>query len=341
MNRFGLAAALCCSLSWAARAEAPQQATSLAVSTRAGGQDAAGGTGTPTATARSRAQLQLSEDARARAAGRALLASLVREAVPDAGVAAAPDPSRMLPRASTLGIPPAPPSPKTRTRFDFAPEDPAGTAARSIAEAVATFPNLRALSPGAVWREDARARFALRGSDACLNALSRAGIRARPLERALTTPVATPVVLEAPVEGVLFVSLHADREIELSCELATRLVPLARILRAHGVLAVGVNSSYRDRPKVSFHTFGLALDLMAFRTESETLRVEDDFEVNADAHTCDGTPSGEHGKALLAIVCAIAESGLFSTVLTPNYNEGHRDHVHLDVRPDDSRLFLR
>ncbi len=31
----------------------------------------------------------------------------------------------------------------------------------------------------------------------------------------------------------------------------------------------------------------------------------------------------------------------FSTVLTPNYNEGHRDHVHLDARPDDTRVFLR
>jgi hypothetical protein len=171
--------------------------------------------------------------------------------------------------------------------------------------------------------------------------LARMGIRAHPVARELTTPVVTPVAIDAPIAGVAFVSLHADREIELSCELALRLRALARILKAHGVLAVGVNSSYRDRPKVSFHTFGLALDMMAFRTRTATLVVAEHFEVSADTHTCEASPRSEEGKALLSIVCALADSHLFSTILTPNYNEGHRDHVHLDARPDDPRLFVR
>jgi hypothetical protein len=281
------------------------------------------------------------EDARAQAAARALLASLAPD--PAAPLAPEPvlDPKRIVPRASALGLSAAPPVPKSRTRFDFPPDDPAGQAARSIAQRVAAFPNFRAQVPGAVWRVDARARFLLRSTEACLEELARSGIRAHALARELVTPVATPVVIDAPIEGVAFVSLHADREIELSCELALRLKPLARILKAHGVLAIGVNSSYRDRPKVSFHTFGLALDMMAFRTKDQTLVVADHFEVSADTHTCDATPSTEQGKALLAIVCAIAESHWFSTVLTPNYNEGHRDHVHIDARPDDPRVFLR
>jgi hypothetical protein len=32
---------------------------------------------------------------------------------------------------------------------------------------------------------------------------------------------------------------------------------------------------------------------------------------------------------------------LFNTVLTPNYNAGHRDHFHLDIRPDDQRFYFR
>jgi hypothetical protein len=282
------------------------------------------------------------EDARAEAAARALLISLVPATPvdPQAPVPAL-DPARLAPRRSLLGIPSAPKLPKLRVQFDFPAEDPAGDAARSIAQRVASFPNFRAQAPGAAWREDKRARFALRSTNVCLGALQDAGVRAHPLARELTTPVATPVVIDAPIEGVAFVSLHADREIEVSCELALRLKSLARILKAHGVLAVGINSSYRDRPKVSFHTFGLALDMMAFRTKDQTLVVAEHFEVSADSHTCEATPSTAQGKALLALVCAIADSHAFSTILTPNYNEGHRDHVHLDARPDDPRVFVR
>ena len=30
-----------------------------------------------------------------------------------------------------------------------------------------------------------------------------------------------------------------------------------------------------------------------------------------------------------------------STVLTPAYSAGHRDHFHIDIRPDDARTFVR
>ena len=41
------------------------------------------------------------------------------------------------------------------------------------------------------------------------------------------------------------------------------------------------------------------------------------------------------------MACALFESGVLSSVLTPNYNAGHRDHFHLDIRPDDPRSFIR
>lgn len=288
-----------------------------------------------------RARKREHEDAEAIAAARALVADLARSAQAAALTEAAPDPTRVVPRASILGIPDAPAVPRRRKRFSIPETDAASQAAQAIAQRVASFPNFRAQVPGATWVEDEHARFALRSSEACLRELARLGVRAHPLERELVTPVATPVVLDAPVKGVAFVSLHDDRDVELSCELALRLVPLARILRAHGVRAVGINSSYRERPKVSFHSFGLALDLMAFRTRERTLAVADVFEVDADRRTCEGQPTRSEGKALLALICAIADSHLFSSILTPNYNEGHRDHVHLDLRPDDPRLFVR
>jgi hypothetical protein len=44
---------------------------------------------------------------------------------------------------------------------------------------------------------------------------------------------------------------------------------------------------------------------------------------------------------MLEIACEIGASKRFSSVLTPNYNEGHRNHFHLDVRPNDPRVFVR
>jgi hypothetical protein len=279
--------------------------------------------------------------AAALAAARALFASLAREAPAASDAGHARDPARLAPRASSLGLPRAPADPAPRTRFAIPRADPASAAARSIARRVPRFFNFRAQVPGAVWREDEAARFAIRSQKSCLAELARLGVAAHLVSRPLATPVAVPVAIEGPIDGVAFASLHADREVEVSCELAVRLPALARILRAQGVLAVGVNSSYRSQPKVSFHTFGLALDVAAFRTRDRTLLVAKHFEVTPDARTCDVRPAAQEAGALLAIACAVAESGLFSSVLTPNYNEGHRDHFHFDLRPDDPRLFVR
>jgi hypothetical protein len=251
------------------------------------------------------------------------------------------DPARVLPRASRLGIPPRPADPERRTRFGVPLADPAGQAARLIARRVPQFRNFRAEVPGALWLEDDAARFAIRSQARCLAQLQKLGVPVQLVERPLITPVPAPVALTGPIGGVAFVSLYADRQVEVSCELAARLPALARILRRHGVRAVGVSSSYREQPRVSFHTFGLALDLAAFRTKKRTLRVDTDFEVTPDQHTCDARPRSEPGRALLALVCDVVDSHLFSSVLTPNYNEGHRDHLHLDLRPDDPRLFVR
>src|SRR5690606_19638581 len=92
-----------------------------------------------------------------------------------------------------------------------------------------------------------------------------------------STPVPSPVELVGPVGGVWFRMLHDDRPLTLSCELATRLPALAKILRKYGIEGVDVISSYRDQPFSSFHTLGLALDLSRFFTGTEWLSVEEHF----------------------------------------------------------------
>jgi hypothetical protein len=61
-----------------------------------------------------------------------------------------------------------------------------------------------------------------------------------------------------------------------------------------------------------------------------------------DVETCDApAPAGDEARELLAIACELADAHSFSTVLTPNYNDGHRNHFHIDARPDDPRFYVR
>lgn len=219
--------------------------------------------------------------------------------------------------------------------------DPAALAARTIARRVRSFRSFRAEVPLGSWRSDSHAQWRVRSSARCLAAVAKQRLPVEPLARPFVTPVPTPVVLTGPVGGISFRAMQSDRQVELSCELAARLPALAALLREHGVRVAHVNSSYREQPRVSFHTFGLALDIAGFETRDGPLVVATDFELAPGVATCDAKPETERGRRMLAIACALAQSGLFSSVLTPNYNAGHRDHFHLDVRPNDPRLFVR
>jgi len=82
---------------------------------------------------------------------------------------------------------------------------------------------------------------------------------------------------------------------------------------------------------------------------SRWLSVRTDFVETPDVETCDPSNLGEgslygdneRGRILHEIACELHESGELSTVLTPNYNEGHRGHFHIDIRPDDPRTYIR
>ncbi|MFW5925927.1 MAG: extensin family protein, partial [Myxococcota bacterium] len=242
---------------------------------------------------------------------------------------------------SSLPVPPAPPTPSRPRRFAAPAADPAGKIARDLARRVPRFPNLRAEIPGATWRTEPAARWPIRGEPACLADLSERGVpfRKRPAQ-AGTVP--TPVELLGPVNGVWFRSMHDDRPLVMSCELATRLPDLARVLARHGVRGVDVSSATRKRPRISFHSMGLALDIPRLWTDRGWLSVARDFVATPDRRTCEAPPAGDRrARTLTRIACSLHRTDRFSTVLTPNYNEGHRDHFHLDARPEDPRLYIR
>ena len=253
---------------------------------------------------------------------------------PDSGV----DPDAGTP---TLPVPPAPDVPERPRRFRAPRTDQAGQAIRRIWNRVPTFHNFRAEIPGATWRTTRRAVWEPRASADCLQELQERQLPFRP-RADQEELVPTPVELLGPIDGVWLRPMHEDQPIVISCELAVRLPALVAIFARHGVLGVDILSSLRSVPRTSFHTMGLALDISRFWTADGWMSVNDDFVETPMHETCDAPrPRGPKARALLAIACAMARSNLLSSVLTPNYNEGHRDHFHIDMRPHDPRVFLR
>jgi len=121
-----------------------------------------------------------------------------------------------------------------------------------------------------------------------------------------------------------------------------RLPEVARRLREAGVARVRVGPPARFALQ-SYHRFGLALDVYALTLDDGTkLVVEDDFEVREDRGTCEGeAPAAPKARVLRDVACRLFRAHVLSTVITPNYNAGHRNHFHWDVRPGDERFYLR
>jgi hypothetical protein len=221
--------------------------------------------------------------------------------------------------------------------------DPAGMIARRLRGLIASFLNYRAIIPGGEWRINRRAEWQIRAEETCRSSLSDLGVPTRPAS--LRDPfMPTPVTITGPVGGVVFRMIRPEDEpLTISCEMAARLPALAAIARRHEIRAVDVLSAHRSHPRQSFHRAGLALDIYAFETDTgELLSVYDDFVETPDHRTCEAPlPNAREARTLLQIACELADSWQFSSVLTPNYNDGHRNHFHVDSRPDDPRVFIR
>jgi hypothetical protein len=45
------------------------------------------------------------------------------------------------------------------------------------------------------------------------------------------------------------------------------------------------------------------------------------------------SPESADARELRAIVCESSDLGIFTYVLTPNYNAAHADHYHMEIKP--------
>ncbi|HEY3358878.1 MAG TPA: extensin family protein [Polyangia bacterium] len=191
-------------------------------------------------------------------------------------------------------------------------------------------------------------RLGLLGPDRCLAGLRAAGVRFR-REPDPVDDVVTPIRLTGPVGGVTYRGLSRDPASPyaiLDCRLALALTELSAILQAHGIVEVIHYSMHRpehngrgvDSGGSTGHRGGMAIDAAIFRrADGSTLNVLRDFRGRRGAPPCGrrAPPAPtEPARVLRDIVCRAQERGLFHVLLTPNYDHAHRNHYHMEVRPD-------
>jgi hypothetical protein len=204
--------------------------------------------------------------------------------------------------------------------------------------------------------EPARFRYAAMTQDEC-----EAELTARQIAfvRETAKGVLAPVRLKGPLHGVDFRSNDNNEDRRATsvwevadCRLVLAMDDFAEILVAHDIVEVRHYSMYRRAPERwpadkigKRHHGGLALDAARFIKKGGTeLDVLDDFAGKRHRKVCgEKAPKGKTPKAreLREIVCEAMDKGLFSVILTPNFNRGHRNHFHLEVTPGVKWMLLR
>ncbi len=159
------------------------------------------------------------------------------------------------------------------------------------------------------------------------------------------------------------------------CRLVLALHDFSKILVAHHIDEVLIFSAWRPPSKTwkkgklaRRHPGALAVDLFKFRRRvpvaqpedgkpedgkpedsklrSEWLDVKDDFHGKIGQATCTAgdqgpKPATPEAVELRALVCETAAARIFTSMLTPNYDKPHFNHLHFEVTPEVKWHLLR
>lgn len=165
--------------------------------------------------------------------------------------------------------------------------------------------------------------------------------------------VRAPVRLGGPLGSVRFINglaqsarKHLPWEI-LDCRLVLALNEWAQILSAHDVSEVVFSSGWRPSKQAANegvegkrHAGALAMDVHLLRLRSGgELNIERDFGGKLGAPVCgpdaqEPNPDSREARQLRSIVCSSAELRLFQSILTPNFDVHHANHLHVEVTPN-------
>jgi hypothetical protein len=177
----------------------------------------------------------------------------------------------------------------------------------------------------------------------CTAELDARGVAWKPASR---PGIAIGVEITGPLGGVTFSS--DDQPLVIDCSLAVSLAEAGRYLRDAGIDRATFSSAYsrrnvRGTNHPSKHSYGLAIDVHTFTGAAfGRLRVDRDYEQGlGDDIDCVGAPVTEGGRVLKTLQCQLVRSGLFFLVLSPDYDDAHHDHFHLQALPWPERTAVR
>ncbi|MBZ0232832.1 MAG: extensin family protein [Deltaproteobacteria bacterium] len=159
--------------------------------------------------------------------------------------------------------------------------------------------------------------------------------------------VPDPVTVTTPVNGMVYrysASTNPRATFFMDCSLARSLVLAAPHLRSRGIVEVADIGVYNyrcigggtppDCPNgISQHAYAKGIDIAGVEDAQGTFySVNDDWVIDPSTEkTCEAATSNEKDAFLHELICAIKADKVWNIVLTPNYNDAHRNHFHVDL----------
>ncbi|MDX2024561.1 MAG: hypothetical protein SF187_30245 [Deltaproteobacteria bacterium] len=181
------------------------------------------------------------------------------------------------------------------------------------------------------------------GTDDCVLQLVRGGVALR--APAPSQNIALPVQVDRQLGPLLLVP-RGPYPALMDCSLALALQKAAPVFLALGLNELRFSAAYDHRTRrgtsqLSSHSFGRAIDVHVFDGVAGKHDVAADFErgVGAWLHlvpnegalqACIGSPKTERGRTLRTLVCRLKLETDLRIIVTPDDNDDHRDHIHLE-----------
>jgi hypothetical protein len=209
-----------------------------------------------------------------------------------------------------------------------------------------TQPVARSNRPASTATPDANALMSMsRGR--CLDYLHEHEVEIVELSPRQAPEVEQPVRLAGPIAGITYLipwskDPTTDPHTVWDCRLVAAMIPLSRWLAAYGVTeiqyfsALRQGAAARQRPR-SQHNSGLAVDLLGFRRGDEALAKVDPTYPRRRLRGCPAAAPGDDASPAdlyLALVCEAYEHRLIHTLLTPDHDRAHENHLHIDLKAD-------
>lgn len=139
----------------------------------------------------------------------------------------------------------------------------------------------------------------------------------------------------------------------MDCSLAVALQKASPIFVSVGLTVLHFSAAYdhrlrRGSTQLSSHAFGRAIDVHSLDGVAGRHNVATDFEARVGTwigitphegalSECTGNPITEPGRRLRTLVCRLKLETDLRIIVTPDDNEDHRDHIHLEYAPPRMR----